>query len=231
MTLKEYNEKKEKRLSINLKHLENGVEFIDIDNAYIDEEVTIGSGTLIGPCTIIKGETVIGKDCIITQNSRIENSNIGDRVNIDSSVIIDSSIGDETKVGPFAYLRPNSKIGKNCRIGDFVEVKNSSIGDGSKASHLTYIGDGDVGCDVNIGCGVVFVNYDGTNKQRSTIEDGAFIGCNTNLIAPVTVGESAYIAAGTTVSRNVPSDALCIGRTKERNLEGWAREKGLYKKK
>ena len=140
-------------------------------------------------------------------------------------------MGKGTKVGPFAYLRPGCTIGENCKVGDFVEVKNSSLGDGSKASHLTYIGDSDVGRDVNIGCGVVFVNYDGTNKHRSNIGDGAFIGCNTNLVSPVSVEDGAYIAAGSTITEDVPKDSLAIARQRQRNIEGWAREKGLYKKK
>ena len=160
----------------------------------------------------------------------IEKSVLSDNVNILSSVVLESKIGGGTKVGPFAYLRPNSVIGRDCKIGDFVEVKNSTLGDGTKASHLTYIGDSDLGNDINLGCGVVFVNYDGTNKYRSTIEDGAFIGCNTNLVSPVNVGKGAYIAAGTTVTKNVPEDALCVGRARQKVIEGWASDRGLYRK-
>ena len=178
----------------------------------------------------VVGETEIGVNCLIGQNSRIEKSFLSDNVNILSSVVLESKIGEGTKVGPFAYLRPNSVIGRDCKIGDFVEVKNSTLGDGTKASHLTYIGDSDLGNDINLGCGVVFVNYDGTNKYRSTIEDGAFIGCNTNLVSPVNVGRGAYIAAGTTVTKNVPEDALCVGRARQKVIEGWAKERGLYRK-
>ena len=192
--LKRYKEKEAARIAINLKHLENGVEFVDLYAAYIDEEVSIGAGTVIGPCVTLKGKTVIGENCIIGQNSRIEDSVIGGGVSVQSSVILESRVGSETSVGPFAYLRPKSDVGEHCKIGDFVEVKNSVFGNGSKASHLTYIGDSDVGKDVNMGCGVVFVNYDGTNKFRSTIGDGAFIGCNTNLVSPVNVEKGAYIA-------------------------------------
>ncbi|MDD4376979.1 MAG: UDP-N-acetylglucosamine diphosphorylase [Eubacteriales bacterium] len=231
MTFLEYKEKESLRLKINIKHLENGVNFIDINTAYIDESVKIGQGTLIGPCVTIEGDTTIGENCLILQNTRIKDSEIEMNVEIQSSVIIESKIGSGTKIGPFAYLRPGNTIGKNCKIGDFVEVKNSSFGDGSKASHLTYIGDGDVGCDVNIGCGVVFVNYDGTNKHRCLVKDGAFIGCNTNLVAPVTVCEGAYVGAGTTVTKNVPEDALCVARAKERIIEGWGQRRGLYRKK
>ncbi len=231
MTYTEYKEQEEKRLTIAIRHLENGVKFVDIHTAYIDEAVQIGQGTLIGPCVTLEGNTVIGKDCKILQNSRIKDSVIGDEVEIQSSHVLESKVGDKSKVGPFAYLRPKSNIGKSCKVGDFVEVKNASFGDGSKASHLTYIGDSDVGRDVNIGCGVVFVNYDGTNKYRSTIGDGAFIGCNSNLVSPVKVEDGAYIAAGSTVTEDVPEDALCIARSRQKNIEGWASKRGLYRKK
>lgn len=231
MTYEEYKEQEEKRLAINVSHLENGVEFADMHTAYIDESVTIGAGTFIGPCVTLEGNTRIGAGCSIYQNTRIKDSEIADRVEVQSSVITESTVGADTKVGPFAYLRPKSHIGENCKVGDFVEVKNSSLGDGSKASHLTYIGDSDVGRDVNIGCGVVFVNYDGTNKHRSNIGDGAFIGCNTNLVSPVKVEDGAYIAAGSTITEDIPEDALAIARARQRNIEGWAAKKGLYNKK
>ena len=131
-------------------------------------------------------------------------------------------MGDDTKIGPFAYVRPGSHIGSRIKVGDFVEVKNSTIGDGTKISHLTYVGDSDVGCDVNFGCGTVTTNSDGFKKSRCTIGDRAFIGCNTNLIAPVTLGEGCYTAAGSTVNEDVPADALAVARVKQRNLEGWA---------
>ena len=229
--LKKYKEKEAKRLSINMKHLENGVEFVDLHAAYIDEEVEIGAGTVIGPCVTLKGKTVIGRNCIIGQNSRIEDSVIGDSVDVQSSVITQSSVGEETTVGPFAYLRPKSNVGAHCKIGDFVEVKNSNFGDGSKASHLTYIGDSDVGQNVNLGCGVVFVNYDGTNKFRSTVGDGAFIGCNSNLVSPVKVGDGAYVAAGSTVTEDVEGDALYIARARGVKKQGWVSAKGILKKK
>ena len=230
MTYEEYLLAKEKRLGICIDHMNNGVNFVDIESAYIDETVVIGEGTLIGPCVTLEGNTVIGKNCSILQNTRIKDSIIGDEVEITASHVTESKVGDKTKVGPFAYLRPKSNIGKNCKVGDFVEVKNSTFGDGSKASHLTYIGDSDVGENVNLGCGVVFVNYDGTNKFRSTIGDGAFIGCNTNLVSPVNVEKGAYIAAGSTVTEDVPENALCIARSRQTNIEGWAESKGLYRK-
>ena len=231
MTLEEYKKTEEERLEIVLKHMEKGVEFVDIHSAYISAEAEIGRGTLIGPCVTIEGRTVIGENTQILQNSRLKDAVIGNGVEVQSSVVLESSIGDNTKVGPFAYVRPGSTVGKDCKVGDFVEVKNSSMGDGTKASHLTYIGDSDVGRNVNLGCGVVFVNYDGTNKHRSTIGNGAFIGCNTNLVSPVNVADGAYIAAGSTVTDDVPEDALCIARARQRNIEGWAAKKGLYNKK
>lgn len=226
-----YKMKEARRIEINEALLEKGVEFVDLYAAYIDEEAEIGAGTVIGPCVTIEGHTVIGENCIIGQNSRIVDSLIGDGVEVQSSVILESRVGSGTKVGPFAYLRPNSDVGEHCKIGDFVEVKNSTVGNGSKASHLTYIGDSDVGCDVNLGCGVVFVNYDGTQKYRSTVGDGAFIGCNSNLVSPVNVGEGAYIAAGSTVTEDVEGDALYIARARGSKKLNWVSKKGILKRK
>jgi bifunctional UDP-N-acetylglucosamine pyrophosphorylase/glucosamine-1-phosphate N-acetyltransferase len=205
--------------------------FVDMRCAYIDETVKIGAGTVIGPCVTLEGNTVIGENCVIGQNTRIKDSVIAERVEIQSSVITESEVGEGTKVGPFAYMRPGSKVGKDCKVGDFVEIKNSTFGDGSKASHLTYIGDSDVGSGVNLGCGVVFVNYDGTNKYRSTVGDGAFIGCNSNLVSPVNVGEGAYIAAGSTVTEDVEADALYVARARGTKKQGWVSAKGILKKK
>lgn len=231
MDYRQYEEKEKLRLETAIKHLERGVDFVDIRSVYIDEDVVIGEGTLIGPCVTLEGDTVIGSGCRIYQNSRIKDCRIGDDVEIQSSVLVESRVGDRSKIGPFAYLRPGSAVGRDCKIGDFVEVKNSSVGDGSKASHLTYIGDADIGRNVNLGCGVVFVNYDGTNKHRSTVGDDAFIGCNANLISPVKVEDGAYIAAGSTVTVDVPADALCVARARQKNIEGWAEKRGLYRKK
>lgn len=223
--------KRAKRFEIIKKHIENGVSFVDEYCAYIDESVAIGAGTVIGPCVTLSGETVIGRDCFIGQNTVITDSTIDDNVNIKSSVITDSTVGSGTTVGPFAYLRPNSHIGRDCKVGDFVEVKNSTMGDGAKASHLTYIGDSDVGSKVNLGCGVVFVNYDGTSKYRSVVEDGAFIGCNSNLVSPVKVGKGAYIAAGSTVTEDVEGDALYVARAKGTKKPNWVSKKGILNKK
>ena len=185
---------------------------------------------MIYPCVVIEGDVTIGENCTIGQNSRIKDSVIGDDTSIQSSVVLESKIGSGTSVGPFAYLRPNSEVGDGCKVGDFVEIKNSKLGDGAKAAHLTYVGDSDVGERVNLGCGVVFVNYDGSRKYRSVVEDGAFIGCNVNLVSPVHVGKDAYIAAGSTITADVPDGALYVARAKGRTLEGWVEKKGILKK-
>ncbi len=195
---------------------------------YIDESVKIGEGTFIGPGCVIKGNTVIGRNCTIDQNCRIEDSIIGDNVHIMSSYILGSEVGDETEVGPFAYMRPGSKVGKRCKVGDFVEIKNSVIGDDTKASHLTYIGDADLGSGINLGCGVVFVNYDGSKKHRTVVGDNAFIGCNSNLISPVNVGEMSYIAAGSTVTGDVEGGALYISRPEPVVKSGWVEKSGKW---
>lgn len=230
-TEKKYEEKRRLRRERNLAYAEQGVEFFDLDTAEIEEGVRIGRGTYIGPAVIIAGSSEIGEDCVITQSSRIENSKIGRGCHVDQSVIKDSEVGEETTVGPFGYMRPGSRVGSHCKIGDFVEVKNSVIGDGTKISHLSYIGDSDLGKSINIGCGVVFVNYDGKEKHRSTVGDGAFIGCNANIISPVSIDGGSYVAAGSTVSRNVPSGALYIARPKERVCEGWVERRGLLKER
>ncbi|MTI46480.1 MAG: bifunctional UDP-N-acetylglucosamine diphosphorylase/glucosamine-1-phosphate N-acetyltransferase GlmU [Firmicutes bacterium] len=209
------------RKRINAQFMLSGATIIDPNNTYIEESVEIGRDTTIYPGVIIKGNTKIGDDCVIGHNCRIENSKIGNGVEIQSSTIIDSEVDDGTKVGPYAYLRPNSSIGKNVKIGDFVEVKNATIGDNSKASHLAYIGDAEVGSNVNIGCGVVFVNYDGAKKYKTIVEDNAFVGSNSNLIAPVLVKKDGYIAAGSTITDEVPSGALSIARARQVNKEGW----------
>lgn len=234
-TLEEFrtacDQKRERRLSVLLEHLRKGVEFIDPENTYIDETVLIGRGTLVYPGVILSGSTVIGRDCVIGQNSRIVDSTLGDGVEVQASHIIESTLGNACKIGPFAYLRPNSRIGDNVKIGDFVEIKNSVIGDGTKVPHLTYVGDADLGRNINLGCGVVFVNYDGSTKHRSTVEDKAFIGCNTNLISPVTVGEKAYVAAGSTLTKDVPAGALAVARARQENVPGWVEKRGLLEKK
>ncbi len=209
------------RLRINRFHMDNGVTIIDPEHTYIGPDVTIGCDTVVYPGNVLEGDTVIGEDCVLYPNNRIVNSAIGNGVQLQASVVLNSRIGDSTTVGPYAYLRPGSVIGNGVRIGDFVEIKNSTVGDGTKISHLTYVGDAEVGKDVNLGCGVVFVNYDGIKKHRTVVEDKAFIGCNVNLVAPVRVGQQAYIAAGSTITEDVPGKALAIARERQINKEGW----------
>ena len=205
----------------------SGVTIIDPGSAYIDDDATIGMDTVIYPNVIIEGRTVIGEDCTIGPNSRIVNSRIANGVEINNSVVLESSIGNDTHVGPFAYIRPDSCIGSNVKIGDFVEVKKSTIGDKTKISHLTYVGDAEVGKNVNLGCGVVVVNYDGKRKNKTVIEDNAFVGCNVNLVSPVVVKESAYVAAGSTITDEVPENSLAIARSKQVVKEDWVIKKGI----
>lgn len=212
------------RKRINTRLMEDGVVLIDPAATYIGCEVIVGQDSILYPGVILEGKTVIGKDCLVGANSRLVNAKIGDQVTIQNSTILDSSVDDGTSIGPYAYIRPGSRIGKHCKVGDFVEVKNSTMADGAKAAHLTYIGDGDVGENVNLGCGTVFVNYDGKKKFRTVVEKNAFIGCNTNLIAPVTVKEGAYIAAGSTITDDVPEESLAIARARQINKVGYLKK-------
>ncbi len=213
------------RQRINEKIMLSGVTLVDPNNTYIQSTVKIGRDTIVYPGAIIEGNTQIGEKCFIGHNCRIIDSEIGNNIEIQSSTIIESKVNDNTKIGPYAYLRPNSVIGKNVKIGDFVEIKNSIFGDFSKASHLAYIGDAEVGSNVNIGCGVVFVNYDGKNKYKTIVEDNAFVGSNSNLIAPVVVKRNGYVAAGSTITDEVPNGALSIARARQVNKEGWIKKK------
>lgn len=208
----------------------SGVTVLDPATTYIDADVVIGEDTTILSGTILQGETVIGEGCLIGPNSRISGCKIGNNVEVANSVATDSSIGDETHVGPFAYLRPGSIIGSKVKIGDFVEVKKAKIGDRTKISHLTYVGDAEVGENVNIGCGVVFVNYDGKHKNKTIVGDNSFIGCNVNLVSPVVVKNDAYIAAGSTITEEVPENSLAIARARQVIKEDWVIKKDLKRK-
>ncbi len=205
--------------------MQSGVTMIDPENTYVEADVQIGRDTIVYPGNVLAGNTHIGSGCTIYSGCRMEDSVIGDNVTVTASVLLQARVGNDTTVGPFAYLRPDSVIGQRARIGDFVEIKNSVVGDDTKVSHLTYIGDADVGQRVNVGCGTVFVNYDGKRKYRTSVGDDVFIGCNTNLVSPVQVGDGAYIAAGSTVTQEVPEDALAIARARQVNKPGWARKK------
>lgn len=217
------------RNRINRKHMDNGVIIIDPKNTYIECDVTIGQDTVIYPGNVIEGSTVIGENCLLYSNNRITNSTIGDDVTIENSVVLNSAVGDNTTVGPFAYIRPETTIGNNARIGDFVEIKKSTIGNGTKVSHLTYIGDAEVGEKCNFGCGTVVVNYDGKAKYKTTIGNNVFIGCNTNLVSPVEVEDDTYIAAGSTITEKVPEGSLAIARARQINKENWVYDKNKNK--
>lgn len=217
------------RSRINKAHMLNGVTIIDPNNTYIEAGVEIGQDTVIYPGTMIKGETIIGADCQIGPNSEIESCRIGSQTVIRQSAAFNSSIGSHVNIGPFAHIRPQSEIGDDVKIGNFVEVKKAVFGNGSKASHLSYIGDAEVGSNVNIGCGSITVNYDGKNKYLTKIEDDVFIGCNSNLVAPVTIGKGAYVAAGSTITKDVPGNAMSIARAHQVNKENYVEKLNLKK--
>jgi len=212
-------------------HQETRVNVLDPDHTYIDPRVTIGPGTTVLPGTILRGSTVIGENCEIGPNAMIINCVVGDGCVVNASQAYESTLGKNVHVGPFAHIRPKCQIGDGCKIGAYVEIKNAVFGPGTKLSHLTYVGDADVGSRVNFGCGTITSNYDGFNKYRTVIGDDVFIGCNTNLVPPVTVGDGAYIAAGTTVTKDVEPDSLSIGRVRQENKPGWAqKQRELHKK-
>ncbi|MFY0545814.1 bifunctional UDP-N-acetylglucosamine diphosphorylase/glucosamine-1-phosphate N-acetyltransferase GlmU [Brevibacillus sp. H7] len=210
------------RRRIAVRHMKNGVTIIDPASTYIDADVTIGQDTVILPGTHLRGRTSIGADCVIGPQANLTDVQVGDGVEISYSVLTESQVADKATIGPFAYVRPGSEIGTHVKIGDFVELKNAKIGKGTKVPHLSYVGDAEIGEGVNIGCGTITVNYDGAVKHKTIVGDGSFIGCNTNLVAPVTVGRNAYVAAGSTINQNVPDDALAIARERQVNKLGYA---------
>ncbi len=206
---------------INEYHMRNGVTMRNPESVYIEDGVEIGNDTEICQNVTIKSGTKIGSDCVIGSGSMLDRAVIHDGVDVLSSVILESEVDEGTHVGPFAYIRPNCHVGKEVKVGDFVELKNSNIDDGTKISHLTYIGDSDVGKRVNFGCGTVTCNYDGKKKYRTTIGDDCFVGCNTNFVSPINVGDGVYIAAGSTITEDIPENSLSIARAKQVNKEGW----------
>ncbi len=220
----------EKRLEIIEKLINSGVEIPCYDGVIIEETVQISASTLILPCTIILGDTKIGRGCVIGPNSYICDTSVGDGTKLNNTQSFQSIIGSGVTSGPFVHIRPNTNIKDNVHIGNFVEVKNSNVDCGSKLPHLLYVGDSDVGKDVNFGCGCVTVNYDGRNKSRTVVKDGAFIGCNTNLVAPVTVGENAFTAAGSTITEDVPDNSLALARSRQTVKQGWVDIKKPYKR-
>ena len=201
---------------------QNGV-FVE-DGAQIDEGATVGKGTYLSKNTVVRGSVSIGENCTVLGECQLIECTVGSGTEINCAQLIECSVGKNCKIGPYAYLRPFSEVGNGCRIGDYVELKNATVGDGTKIAHHAYVGDATVGKGVNVGCGVVFANYNGRQKSRSIVGDRAFIGCNCNLIAPVQVGAGAYVAAGTTVADHLKDGDFCIGRCR-----GYVKEGGAQK--
>ena len=218
------------RLEILTALVESGVNIPCFDGIIIEPSSTIEKETIILPGTIILGKCTIGKNCVIGPNSYISDSTVGENTKLNNTQCYNSVVGSGVTCGPFVHIRPNTKIADNVHIGNFVEVKNSTVDDGSKLPHLLYVGDSDVGKNVNFGCGCVTVNYDGKNKFRTVVKDGAFIGCNTNLVAPVTVGENAFTAAGSTITEDVPDNALALARSRQTVKNDWVNIKKPYKR-
>ncbi len=205
--------------------MQQGVTFINPDSSIVEQNVKIGRDTVIYPSVFLEGNTCIGDGCVIIGSTRIKDSQIGNHVEITMSQIQESIIEDNVKIGPFANLRPGCRVCTGAKIGDFIEIKNSSVGEGAKVPHLSYVGDADIGRNSNIGAGVIFVNYDGYKKHRTIVEDGAFIGCNSNIVAPVTIRSGAYVAAGSTVTQEVPKDSLAIARARQENKLDWVKKR------
>lgn len=205
--------------------MDSGVTILDPASTFVDEDVEIGMDTVLHPFTWLEGKTKIGMDCVIGPNSRLQDVEVGNESELTFTFAHQCKIGKKVTVGPYVHLRPDTELKAGVKIGNFMEVKNSIIGEGTKLSHLSYIGDADLGKEINIGCGTITVNYDGENKHRTIIEDRAFIGCNSNLVAPVIIGKDSYVAAGSTITKNVPDESLGVARARQSNLEGWARRK------
>lgn len=204
------------------KLMDSGVTIMDPASTFIEGSVKIGRDTIIYPYTWLEGSTVIGEDCEIGPNARFTNVKIGNDNHLQFIYGHDCEVKNHVTAGPYVHLRPDTVISDGVKIGNYVEVKNSNVGEGTKLPHLTYIGDSDIGSGVNMGCGCITVNYDGKKKHRTIIGDNAFVGCNTNLVAPVTVQANTYIGAGSTITKEVPENALGIARAKQKNIEGWA---------
>lgn len=206
--------------------MENGVTIFRPETCVIDADVEVEADTVIEPNVQLLGKTRIGADCLIRSGTVIENSTIADSVLIrQSCVITDSTVGSEAKIGPFAHLRPGSEIGPEAHIGNFVETKKARLGRGAKASHLTYLGDAEIGAGTNIGAGVITCNYDGVNKHKTIIGENSFVGSDSTLVAPVSIGDGAYVGAGSCITKDVPKDALAVARGRQMNKEGWAAAK------
>lgn len=219
------------RLGVINRLLASGVSIPCADGLMISPEAQIAPGTVIMPMTVIKGKSSVGSGCVIGANTVVDNCVIGENVKLDNVQCLCSEIRSGAELGPFVRVRPGSVIGENVHIGNFVEVKNSTIGESTSLSHLSYVGDADIGCGVNFGCGFATANYNGSKKFRTHVGDGAFIGCDNTLVAPVSVGNGAYTAAGSVITEDVPDGALAVARSRQTVKENWASEKGLYKKK
>jgi bifunctional UDP-N-acetylglucosamine pyrophosphorylase/glucosamine-1-phosphate N-acetyltransferase len=201
-----------------------GVTLVDPAATYVDADVAVGPDTVLHPGVRLEGSTEVGSACEIHSGVRLVNTRIADRVTIlDHCLLVDATVGVGCTIGPFAHLRPGAVLENEAKVGNFVEVKNSTLGEGAKANHLAYLGDATIGAGANVGAGTITCNYDGEKKHRTTIGAGAFVGSNSTLVAPVTIGDAAYIAAGSTVTADVPADALGIGRARQENKPGWAR--------
>ncbi len=211
------------RERINGQLMRDGVTMLDPATTYIDCGVRVGRETVIYPQTILEGETDVGENCLLGPATHLIDSVLKNNVTCQKSTVWQSKVEDGATIGPYAYIRPESLIGPDVKVGDFVEIKKSSIGRGTKVPHLTYVGDADIGPGVNMGAGSIVVNYDGRRKHKTTIEAGAFIGCNSNLVAPLTVGGGAFVGAGSTITRNVPPGSLTLSRTPQQIKEGCAR--------
>ena len=207
-------------------YIKKGIIFEDFSNFFIEGLTPIGKGTKIGPGVTIRSSSTIGNNVEIYPNSYIENSEIGNNCSIlPGTIIIDSILKDNVRIGPYTHLRSGCVIEENAKVGNFVEMKKSIFGKGSKAMHLSYIGDSTVGKNVNIGAGTITCNYDGVNKNPTTIEDRAFIGSGSELLAPIKIGKNSYVAAGSTINEDVPEDTLAVARQKQRNIKGWSKRK------
>ncbi len=215
------------RERINQKWLRGGVRMINPSATYLDKNVTLGNDTVLYPQTVIEGKTTIGRNCVIGPNNHIKNSEIGDNVNILANCIItESIINSGANIGPVAHLRPGTVLEEGAKVGNFVEIKKSRIGKGSKVNHLSYVGDCQVGEGVNIGAGTITCNYDGARKHTTVIEDGVFIGSGTQLVAPVRLGKQSWIGAGSTITKDVPPHALALSRTRQELKNQWVKRKG-----
>ena len=211
--------------------LQAGVVMMDPSSVYVEEEVTVGQGTLLLPGTILRGKTTVGENCQIGPNVMLTDCQVENDCTINASQCEESKIEKGCQIGPYTHIRPHCVVGEGSKIGAFVQLKNCNLGKGTKMAHLTYVGDSDVGDNCNFGCGTVTCNYDGFQKHRTTIGNNVFVGCNTNFVPPVKIGDGAFIAAATTVTADIPDDAMVIGRSRQQVKEGWAAANREKKKK